>query len=124
MIVNANISFGESLVPRDKHKKEEPEKDKYPISPSKASLTSNDKNLSYSQKKPIKNGRCNYDTCSKKTAKIIGDCRYCSNKFCESHRLPESHSCTCYDKVRCESKNILKNKLMNEKCVGVKISQL
>ena len=44
-----------------------------------------------------KKKKCFNDGCNKKTSKIIGDCNYCNNKFCDKHRLPESHNCTKLD---------------------------
>ena len=37
--------------------------------------------------------KCDFEGCKKKVAMIIGDCSYCSKKFCAIHRLPEGHAC-------------------------------
>ena len=68
-----------------------------------------------------KKQRCAFENCNKKIAKIIGDCKYCSSKFCSQHRLPEIHLCNNMKEVKNTSKKILEDKLTNEKCVGNKI---
>ncbi len=53
---------------------------------------------------------------------IIGDCSYCKNKFCATHRLPETHACAAY--ASCKAQAFAKNaaKLEAEKCVSKKVS--
>jgi predicted nucleic acid binding AN1-type Zn finger protein len=41
--------------------------------------------------------RCDYSECKNKRAAIIGDCSYCSMKYCSQHRLPELHKCDNLD---------------------------
>ena len=91
------------------------------LSPSKSNINTNIINDNCSKSNILKKGRCFVDGCNKRVVKIIGDCKYCSNKFCEKHRLPELHLCSKMNDVRNKSKNILENKLMNEKCVSSKI---
>ena len=59
--------------------------------------------------------------CGKKVASIIGDCKFCDNKFCLVHRLPESHECVGLANCCREAKERNEEKLLNEKCVGTKI---
>ena len=53
---------------------------------------------------------CNYydGSCKKKSALIIGDCKFCKKHFCTEHRLPESHRCECLH--TCKLASFLKNK--------------
>ena len=68
-----------------------------------------------------KKKRCFNDGCNKKTSKIIGDCNYCNNKFCDKHRLPELHHCQNMCLVKNKSKQILEDRLFKEKCIGEKV---
>ncbi|KAI9176159.1 hypothetical protein H9P43_006524 [Blastocladiella emersonii ATCC 22665] len=65
--------------------------------------------------------RCNLPGCSDKIARIVGDCRHCSSKFCSRHRLPEAHQCGNLDSCRKASHDQLAGKLMGEKCVATKV---
>ena len=47
--------------------------------------------------KPNSSSRCDYEGCKNKRAPIIGDCCYCSLKYCTQHRLPELHKCDNLD---------------------------
>jgi ubiquitin C len=65
--------------------------------------------------------RCAFGTCTDKAVKIVGDCRYCSAKFCGRHRLPEAHACvnlTNCKEVAHERNSV---KLMSERCVASKV---
>ena len=64
---------------------------------------------------------CSFKGCKKKPVRIIGDCKYCESKYCNNHRLPETHFCCNYIDVKNNSKKILENKIMNEKCIGEKL---
>ena len=68
-----------------------------------------------------KKTRCFLEGCSDRIAKIIGDCRYCSSKFCGKHRLPETHLCPNMQTCKQQSFEKNSNKLMNEKCVANKV---
>lgn len=46
-------------------------------------------------KKPV--SRCDYEGCKNKRAPMIGDCSYCTMKYCAQHRLPEFHKCDKLD---------------------------
>ena len=65
--------------------------------------------------------KCAYGDCSQKPVVLIGDCKYCNSKFCGTHRLPETHSCTGLEACRQVHFNKLKNKLESEKCVASKV---
>ena len=59
--------------------------------------------------------------CGNKSANIVGDCKYCSCKYCLKHRLPESHNCINMNKCHMKAFTINSNKVMSEKCVASKI---
>ncbi|KGG50681.1 ubiquitin [Mitosporidium daphniae] len=65
--------------------------------------------------------RCPVDGCQSKPAPIVGECRYCSSKFCSTHRLPESHMCTGLSACKTSSRMLLSERLLNEKCVAEKL---
>ncbi|KAI8903623.1 hypothetical protein EDD86DRAFT_214874 [Gorgonomyces haynaldii] len=67
---------------------------------------------------PIK---CSNAGCNDRAVKIVGDCRYCSSKFCAKHRLPEAHACPNLESCRQSSKDTLTNKLLQEKTVVTKV---
>jgi ubiquitin len=67
-------------------------------------------------------GKCHLNDCTKRTAALIGDCRFCKHSFCGTHRLPEMHTCQEMASCRQASFNKNKDKLLSEKCVGQKIS--
>lgn len=63
-------------------------------------------------------------TCSRKVNMLIGKCKYCSQTYCASHRLPEQHQC---ENIKsCKEEHYIKNKerVLNEKCVGDKIIKI
>jgi ubiquitin C len=68
-----------------------------------------------------KSSKCNFGDCSQKPVMIIGDCKFCSSKYCGSHRLPETHACTGIDTCRMQHFNKNKNKLEAEKCIASKV---
>ena len=45
------------------------------------------------QTQKTENKRCNVDSCHKKLKLTDMECR-CSNRFCATHRLPETHNCS------------------------------
>jgi len=65
--------------------------------------------------------RCCFESCTKKPALGIGDCKFCHRKYCAAHRLPETHSCSNLQDCRQQSYDKNKEKLIKEKCVGVKV---
>jgi predicted nucleic acid binding AN1-type Zn finger protein len=66
-------------------------------------------------KKP--SSRCDYEGCKNKRAAIIGDCCYCSLKYCAQHRLPELHKCdnldACCKKAQKENSDRLKSQALS-----------
>ncbi|KAJ3088886.1 hypothetical protein HK102_007709 [Quaeritorhiza haematococci] len=72
---------------------------------------------------PKKGGaaKCSCGGCGDRAVKIIGDCRYCTKKFCSRHRLPEAHACPNMQSCRQDSINKNTNKLLGEKCVASKV---
>jgi len=65
--------------------------------------------------------KCSFTGCTKRPALIVGDCRYCAKRHCTQHRLPETHNCLNLQDCRQQSFDKNKEKLMREKCVGVKV---
>ena len=72
--------------------------------------------------------KCNYDDekngrCNVRRALIIGDCKYCEQKFCCKHRLPESHACSTI--LTCQTERFERNKktLLSNSCVGKKLDK-
>ena len=68
--------------------------------------------------KILKNS-CN--VCGAKSTMIIGDCNFCKCKYCNLHRLPESHRCACIHTVKKDSYTENFNRVMNGKCVAAQI---
>jgi len=65
--------------------------------------------------------KCCFEVCPKKIAVIVGDCKFCQKSFCTQHRLPEAHACPNIQACRQQSFDKNKEKLLREKCVGVKV---
>jgi ubiquitin C len=65
--------------------------------------------------------KCPVDNCTQKPVLIIGDCKFCKQKFCGTHRLPECHACS--NMQSCRDASFMKNKLKleSEKCVSNKV---
>ena len=68
--------------------------------------------------KKLKNS-CN--VCAAKATIITGDCCYCKCKYCNAHRLPETHKCACIHAVKHESFNDNYTRVMSGKCVAAQI---
>jgi len=64
---------------------------------------------------------CKFSDCKRKPVLIIGDCKFCTGKFCAQHRLPETHNCINIKDCRQQSFDKNKEKLLKEKCVGTKV---
>jgi ubiquitin C len=78
--------------------------------------------LSSSPPKPgIKKSKCAFGDCINKPVLIVGDCKFCTSKFCGKHRLPEDHA--CQNMKACREQSFMKNKvkLEREKCVASKV---
>jgi|688.fasta_scaffold641171_2 hypothetical protein len=68
--------------------------------------------------KILKNS-CN--VCGGKATIITGDCNFCKCKYCNTHRLPESHGCACIHTLKKDSYNDNFSRVMNGKCVAAQI---
>ena len=59
--------------------------------------------------------------CHLKAVLITGDCKYCKLKFCNKHRLPESHYCenlqSCKDAHFQKNKEKLEKESLQSVCV-------
>ena len=60
-------------------------------------------------------------TCLQRSAKLIGDCKYCGLKYCSAHRLPEVHACPEIQKCRDVHHARNKETLLRSKCVSDKV---
>jgi len=67
--------------------------------------------------------KCAFPGCIKRSVVIIGDCKFCNEKFCSSHRLVEDHLCPATASCRQASFDKNANKLLSEKCVAQKLRQ-
>ena len=68
--------------------------------------------------KILKNS-CN--VCGAKATMITGDCNFCKCKYCNIHRLPESHKCACIHSLKKESYIDNFTRVMSGKCVAAQI---
>jgi len=68
-----------------------------------------------------KKSKCAFGDCNQKPVLIIGDCKFCNQKFCGGHRLAESHACQNMQACREEHFNRNKEKVLREKCVASKV---
>lgn len=64
---------------------------------------------------------CGHEKCINPIAKIVGDCRWCSSRFCLKHRLPETHVCPNIATCRAQASDDLAKRLLEEKCVSNKV---
>jgi hypothetical protein len=60
------------------------------------------------------------DKCREKIQPIVGDCGFCSGKFCSKHRLLESHNCPGLEDCKKESHERNADKLNSERTVAIK----
>ena len=58
--------------------------------------------------------KCYYNNCNLKCLKIIGFCKLCNNKYCQKHRLYETHECVLLEYHKNKLLKVLKNKLYEE----------
>jgi predicted nucleic acid binding AN1-type Zn finger protein len=65
--------------------------------------------------------KCVFDDCKAPVAVIIGDCKYCTGKFCLKHRLPETHACTAMQTCRDEHLKRLTDRLTQEATRATKL---
>jgi ubiquitin C len=65
--------------------------------------------------------KCATKDCNQRPALVVGDCKFCNQKYCGTHRLPESHYCS--NLQSCRDQHFAKNKakLESEKCVSAKV---
>ncbi|ORX86936.1 putative ubiquitin [Basidiobolus meristosporus CBS 931.73] len=65
--------------------------------------------------------RCSLTGCYNRVVRFIGECQYCSQKFCSRHRIPEAHACTYLTTCKQMSFDRYADRLLNEKCVASKV---
>jgi predicted nucleic acid binding AN1-type Zn finger protein len=68
--------------------------------------------------------KCHVKDCAKRVVLIIGDCKYCENRYCEFHRIPESHQCTNMEACRKKSFEQNQARVMSEKTNASKMTYL
>ncbi|KAI8621136.1 hypothetical protein BC830DRAFT_1055792, partial [Chytriomyces sp. MP71] len=59
--------------------------------------------------------------CGAAAVKTVGDCRFCSQKFCAKHRFVEAHACANMQSCHEQAKSGLASKLLAEKTAGAKV---
>jgi len=64
---------------------------------------------------------CDCEGCTDRVAMIIGDCKYCNQRFCTAHRLPETHACAAMGACKQVAFDRNASKLAAEKCVAAKV---
>lgn len=74
-------------------------------------------------KKNKSQNKCNHTECNEKIS-IIGDCKWCSHKYCNQHRLPETHCCTNFNDCKKASFNKNADLLNGSKCNVKKIETI
>merc|ERR1712137_888853 len=62
-----------------------------PEEPEEPAVTPEKKKKKKSKKKGVT--ICLLEGCKGRVVAMIGTCKYCSNNFCQEHRLPEAHAC-------------------------------
>ena len=67
---------------------------------------------------------CKNVGCTHKIMKLIGKCKQCSKEFCAKHRYPETHNCIKLFDLKAEKKQLLTDKLLNERVIAEKITQI
>jgi len=72
----------------------------------------NDKTNNKTLDKKKKKNRCAFKGCKKKLKLTNLECR-CKNRFCDKHRLPESHKCKWNPKSITEIEQYKKNTCLN-----------
>ena len=76
------------------------------------------------RKKKKKKNRCAIQNCNQRVVELIGDCKWCKNKFCQTHRLPETHACSGLRECKQQAFDTNANSLNKMKCVGSKIQNV
>jgi predicted nucleic acid binding AN1-type Zn finger protein len=89
-------------------------------SPAATSATASNATLTDAPKKKAA-ARCAFGSCTERPVKIVGDCRYCTSKFCARHRLPEAHACGGMAACRDEAASKLSARVLGEKTVAQKV---
>ena len=65
---------------------------------------------------------CSLEDCKCKAARLVGDCKYCSQSYCLKHRLPETHLCLKYENCRKEAFSRNECALNTNKCISNKVT--
>ena len=58
--------------------------------------------------------------CKEKIQPIVGECGFCSGKYCSTHRWLESHNCTGLEDCKKESHERNADKLNSERTMAIK----
>lgn len=67
--------------------------------------------------------KCEYTDCKKSTV-IIGDCKYCNKKYCMTHRMVETHSCSNIKDCHHQARQKFAKQLIDNKCIAVKVDKI
>ncbi len=68
--------------------------------------------------------KCELEDCKHKANFIMGDCKYCSKKFCDRHYIMEIHNCVKLTDHIASRREKHKESIMNQKCIADKIIHL
>jgi predicted nucleic acid binding AN1-type Zn finger protein len=68
--------------------------------------------------------KCHVKECSRKTVEVVGECKFCKNRFCLKHRLVELHECPFMESCIQQAKNKNENILLRNKCTSIKITAI
>ena len=52
---------------------------------------------------------------------MIGDCKWCNNCYCQTHRIPEAHDCKGMQACKKRSFDLNQKNVLSQKCVKSQI---
>ena len=67
--------------------------------------------------------KCCFENCKNQSV-VIGKCKYCTNLYCNIHRIVEKHSCININICKLNALKNLEIKLLNGKCSNIKIQKI
>jgi predicted nucleic acid binding AN1-type Zn finger protein len=71
--------------------------------------------------KAVRKNKCHLPDCNDRVVKIIGDCKFCQQKFCGRHRTVEAHHCQNIEACRQAHFDKNEKKLISEKTTLAKV---
>jgi predicted nucleic acid binding AN1-type Zn finger protein len=82
---------------------------------------SSDNESKKKKKKIIKKTRCFVEGCKGRVVAMIGDCKWCNNCYCQTHRIPEAHDCKGMQACKKRSFDLNQKNVLSQKCVKSQI---